>query len=1366
LSYFVASEAALETGAAVVARKQPNCRLAALKASALSRRLLGTTSMVALGLVLATSTPSRSANDFWTGSPSTDWFTATNWSTGAVPTSADTALINTVTPAVVGAAGAQAFNLYVGYISTGTLTIQNGGTLSSASGAVGYNSGLASTATVTGTGSSWTNSANLFVGDVGAGALSIQNGGAVNSGVLYVGNFGTGTLTIQTGGTLSNGLGAIGFLSGSTGTATVDGAGSAWTNSSDLHVGQSGTGTLTIQNGGAVSNFTGVLGYIAGSTGTATVDGAGSAWTNSGNFYVGYSGAGTLTIQNGGNVSNVGTGYLGFNGGSTGTATVDGAGSAWTNSGNLLVGYSGAGTLTIQNGGNVSNVNGFLGYTAGSTGTVTVDGAGSAWTNSFELYVGRSGAGTLTIQNGGKVSNSTGYLGYIAGSTGTATVDGAGSAWTNSGNLYVGFSGAGTLTIRNGGKVSNVNSVLGYFAGSTGTVTVDGAGSSWTNSAGLTVGFFGSGTLTIANGGAVSAAAGMTIASQAGSTGTLNIGAASGQAAAAPGTLTTPSVAFGAGTGGIVFNHTASNYTFAPIISGAGSVTVENGTTILTATNTYSGPTTVNGGVLQLGNGGTTGSILGNVLNNATLAFNRSNAYQFDSAISGTGGVQQNGVGTTTLTAANTYTGTTSVNAGTLSVTGSIGSTGTPSGAINVLAGATLNVGATGAINIGTSNLTNAGTVTVAAGGSIVDDLINSGVVNNAGTYTANVQNSSPGVTTNQLGGIWIGNVTSNTGAIANMGTWTGTVTNSGTFNNNAGGTVSGLLTNNSGTTTNAGALNGGVVVNGGLLTVNGTAAAVTVNAGGTLGGNGIVGNTTINGGVLSPGNSIGLLTVQGNLVFTAAASYLVEVSPSNADRTNVTGTATLGGAAVNASFAAGTYVAKQYTILNATGGVSGTFGAEVNSNLPANFHTSLSYDANNSYLNLLLNFAVPTGLNSNQQNVGNALTNFFNTTGGIPLVFGALSPAGLTQASGEVATGSQQTTFDAMGLFMGLLTDPLVAGRGDPVSASSGAPQFAEQSDRASAYADNGKPRTRSERDAYAAIYRKAPPMADPFAQRWSVWAAGYGGSQTTDGNAGVGSNTATSRIAGTAVGADYRFSPFTLAGFALAGGGTNFSIANGLGSGRSDLFQAGAFVRHTAGPAYISAALAYGWQDITTDRTVTIAGVDQLRAQFNANAFSGRVEGGYRFVSPWMGGVGITPYSAGQFTTFDLPAYAEQAVSGTNTFALTYGSKSVTASRSELGLRSDKSFAMADGIFTLRGRAAWAHDFNTDRNIGATFQTVPGASFVVGGAAQASDSALVTASVEKKWLNGWSAAATFEGEFSDVTRSYAGKGVARYNW
>jgi uncharacterized protein with beta-barrel porin domain len=593
-----------------------------------------------------------------------------------------------------------------------------------------------------------------------------------------------------------------------------------------------------------------------------------------------------------------------------------------------------------------------------------------------------------------------------------------------------------------------------------------------------------------------------------------------------------------------------------------------------------------------------------------------------------------------------------------------------------------------------------------------------------------------------------------------------GNAANKGSVVVNGGGTlVLSGASNYSGTTT----------VSGATLVVNGSITDPIINAGGVLSGIGAVGPTTINsGGTLAPGpvGGIGTLTVNGPLTFNGGSVYAVAVTPSSASSTTVTGTATLAGGSVQTMFSPGSYLARSYTILTSAGLVGTTFSG-VSGNVPAGFSENLSYTTTSVLLNLTAQLGLSGNFNQNQQNVATAINGFFNSGGALPpgfvtvfgLTGGNLANA-LTQLSGETATGSQQTTFDAMNLFMGVMTDPFVAGRGDGASGGAAATPFAEEDDAASAYAANGKPRSRSERDAYAAIYRKAPAIADPFAQRWSVWAAGYGGSQTTDGNAVLGSNSATSRVYGTAVGADYRVSPFTLAGFALAGGGTNFSIANALGTGRSDLFQAGAFVRHTVGPAYISAALAYGWQDITTDRTVTVAGFDQLRAKFNANAFSGRVEAGYRFVTPWMNGVGITPYAAGQFTTFDLPAYAEQAIVGANTFALAYRSKDVTASRSELGIRTDKSYAMQDSILTLRGRFAWAHDFNTDRNIAATFQTLPGASFVVNGAAQAHDAALTTASAEIKWRNGFSLAATFEGEFSDVTRSYAGKGVARYAW
>jgi uncharacterized protein with beta-barrel porin domain len=410
----------------------------------------------------------------------------------------------------------------------------------------------------------------------------------------------------------------------------------------------------------------------------------------------------------------------------------------------------------------------------------------------------------------------------------------------------------------------------------------------------------------------------------------------------------------------------------------------------------------------------------------------------------------------------------------------------------------------------------------------------------------------------------------------------------------------------------------------------------------------------------------------------------------------------------------------------------------------------------------------VTPGLNANQIALGNALNGAAQTAGLGGAVFNLLlntSASGynlaLNQLSGEAATGTQQATFDAMNIFMGTMLDPF--NRGTTSTPGGGASGYAAE-DGARAYAADGHKRSTAERDAYA-MFTKAP-LAKTWDPHWSVWAAGFGGSQTTDGNAAVGSNGATSRIAGTAVGADYIFSPNTIAGFALAGGGTSFSLANNAGSGRSDLFQAGAFVRHTVGSSYVSAALAYGWQDITTNRTVTLAGIDQLQAKLNANAFSGRLEGGYRFVSPWIGGIGITPYAAAQFTTFDLPAYAEQALVGTNAFALAYGAKSVTDPRTELGIRSDKSFAMPDGVLTLRGRLAWAHDYDTDRSIGATFQSLPGASFVVNGAAQASDKALTTAAAEMKWRNGVSVSAVFEGEFGSNVQSYSGKGVVRYQW
>jgi outer membrane autotransporter protein len=259
------------------------------------------------------------------------------------------------------------------------------------------------------------------------------------------------------------------------------------------------------------------------------------------------------------------------------------------------------------------------------------------------------------------------------------------------------------------------------------------------------------------------------------------------------------------------------------------------------------------------------------------------------------------------------------------------------------------------------------------------------------------------------------------------------------------------------------------------------------------------------------------------------------------------------------------------------------------------------------------------------------------------------------------------------------------------------------------------------------------------------------------------IGSHDTSSRIAGFAAGADYRVTRDTVVGFALAGGETSWGLSQGLGSGKSDVFQAGVYGSHRFGAAFVSAALAYSWHDMSTERTVTIAGNDLLRAKFDANNIGARIEAGYRFGTRFAA---FTPYAAAQAQSFRTPWYGEAAVSGSPQFALAYSAKAVTATRTELGYWLDSMIGLANGdAIVLRGRAAWANDTG-ERSAGATFQGLPGASFTVLGAAPPVNLALLTAGAELRLRNNISAGAKFDGEFASRSHTYTGSGTVRYVW
>jgi autotransporter-associated beta strand protein len=1365
-------------------------------------------------------------------------------------------------------------NTYTGgtTVAAGTLQLGNGGTTGSILGNVTNNGTLAF------------NRSNSYQFDgviSGSGALQ-QNGPGTTT--LTAVNTYTGATTISAGVLALSGAGSIANSSGVVDNGTFDisatTAGASIKNLSGAGIVTLGGQTLTLTN--AAGTFAGAIGGTGGlikqGAGLFILSGTngytGPTTVSGGDLRVNGSVASAVTVQSGATLSGIGS--VG------GLVTVQSGGtlSAGQSPGTLTLGALNlnAGSTSVFELGSPGVVGGPTNDLVNVTGNLTLGGTLSVNAPSAGYYR-LFNYGTLTPSNFASITGSSNGTAMVltnvpnqvnlsivgagqriqfwdgADQTGNGVVNGGTGTWNASNTNWTGAPGQATIN-------DQWRSSVGVFAGTAGTVTVVGAQAF--------------DTLQFSTTGYVL---------NAGAGGQLRLSGLSGT-----GTINTDS--------GVAATIDAT------IVNGSsqGLTKVGGGTLILTATNTYSGGTTISGGTLQLGNGGSSGSIAGNVLDNGTLAFNRSDAVLFGATISGSGAVKQIGSGTTTLSAANSYSGPTTVSAGTLTiaaagiinsnvtnnsvfnnfgvVNGTLNNTGTATNAGNITgavtnsgsfailgapavvnggltntAGTTTNAGTirngatitggtlttTGSIvagvintatvnanggavggaiannggtfNVGgavTSNstfgnasgatlavggagtytllglLTNSGavtvasggtldasaggvtnnasgTITVAIGGTVKDDLNNAGSVTNNGAYFANVAtNTGAGNITNTAtgswtgnvlsnattitnSGIWTGNVVSNAGTINNNLTWTGTVSNAGTFNNNAGATVSGLLTHTAGTTTNNGALNGGANVSGG-----------------TFAGSGTVTNLTISGGTFAPGNGTpgSSMTVSGNLAFQSGAMYLVTLNPTTASLAKVGGTAQLNGTAA-AVYVAGNYVSKKYTILSAAGGVSGTFGSLVNTNVPTNFTSTLSYDANNAYIDLTLNFTTPSGLNVNQQNVANALTNFFNTTGGIPAAFGALSPGGLTQASGELGTGIIQSAIKADDMFLNLLLDPAVAGRAGGFASGPAVSQFAADDEEALAYAAKRKASS-AERAAYA-MATKAPYLAPQPVNRWSVWGAAYGGSATTDGDAIVGSHNTTARAYGVVGGADYKITPDALIGFALAGGGTNYSLSDALGSGRSDLFQAGVFGRQNIGAAYLSAALAYGWHDVTTNRTVALPGGDVLQARFRAETFSGRFEGGYRFATPFAG---ITPYVAAQAISFNLPAYAEQVLGGAGGFALNYAAQTTTATRTELGLRSDKSFALQDGIFTLRGRAAWAHDYNNDRAVTAVFQALPGASFVVNGARGNPDGALVSAGAEMKWLSGFSLGATFEGEFSGNTTSYAGKGVARYSW
>jgi T5SS/PEP-CTERM-associated repeat protein len=359
-----------------------------------------------------------------------------------------------------------------------TDTTQNSGTLAvSAPGALIVNASTDPKLTLSG-GATTSGMLAAVIANNSKGQLLVSDGSVMSS-------TGSNSLIGTYGSTqVRSGNGYISLNSGSVGVATVTGENSAWTNSQNLWVGIRGNGTLNVTEGASV---TARSGFVAGDPGTtAEVFIAGrssdvsSKWTMSDSLTVGFQGKGTMIVEDGGEVV-ANSGNIGSGNGSVGSVVVSGrnlgVSSKWTSGGDIHIGGNGNGKLSVEDGGEVSSITGYIGMYSGSIGEVTVSGTNagesSKWTNAGRVIVGYNGNGTMTVENGGRVSNLVpGYIGFSSGSKGTVTVTGSGSSWTNTGDLYVGAGSTdSSLMIADGGSVVVTGETIMW---PTAEVTLDG----------------------------------------------------------------------------------------------------------------------------------------------------------------------------------------------------------------------------------------------------------------------------------------------------------------------------------------------------------------------------------------------------------------------------------------------------------------------------------------------------------------------------------------------------------------------------------------------------------------------------------------------------------------------------------------------------------------------------------------------------------------------------------------------------------------------------------------------------------------------------------------------------------------------------
>jgi outer membrane autotransporter protein len=990
-----------------------------------------------------------------------------------------------------------------------------------------------------------------------------------------------------------------------------------------------------------------------------------------------------------------GYGVTGTNGPGSSTTTFDGAGGGGG-------GVGAAGGAGGNGGYTAGSQPGGAGGAAGAPGVAGGAGGTSGNDNTWGGGGGGGGGGGTASTAGGSTTVSSSLTGGAGGQGGSPAQGGGGGGGAGGYGLFVG--GAGTITVDSG---VSVTAGAGGNGGNGGQYGQGGGG----GDGGIGIYFASGGTLV--NNGSISGGAG----GAGGATGFFNygVGAAGRNGAGVSGAgltvINSGSIAGGGSGDAIDFTGGVNTLAIAPTSSITGKVVAFSTADTFVLGGTGSGTFDVS----QLG---TTGS---------------SAQYQ------GFGLMQKTGNSTWTLTGtpgqATPWTivsGTLSIssdaNLGTNNETLTFDDTSAPPGSSSAILQSSANISMNRAIVLNGSG----GTLAPDGGTTLtLNDIVSgTGALTQGGTGTvvltgANTYNGATTIdagATLQLGNGGTSGSIDNTSGISDNGefivdrsdalTIAAPISGGGKLDKNGAGKV--LLTGDSSGFT------GTTTVNEGILSVNGTlGGVVNVMSGGTLGGtNGTVGSTSIlAGGNLAPGNSIGTLNVSGNLTFAAGSTYTVEVDAAGAsDRTNVTGTATLGGASVSVLAANGNWnPVTKYTIVTAAGGVNGSFGG-IASNL-AFLIPTLSYDPNDVFLQLVRNDISLASVadTRNQRATATAL----DALGSGP-VYGAILPldaamarSAFDQLSGEIYASERTALIEDSHFIRDAINDRLrqaLAGSGDLLTTAS----------IGSVNASGG---ARTSVDGAA-------------------WGRAFGGWQRIDGdgNAAELSNNTGGIVAGLdgEVFSDWRL------GFLAGYSHTDMDVNERRSSAESDNYHLGVYGGRQWGALSLRSGLAYSWNEISTSRNVSFTGFnDHLSSDDHAGTLQAFGELGYSLEA---GGIAFEPFADLAYVHLNGGGFSEAGGAG----ALSVVNGSTDTTFTTLGARAAKAFMLGEALTTATGTLGWRHAYSDTVPTSAN-AFAGGDTFTVAGVPIAKDAALIEAGLETQLSPKASVGLYYNGQFGD---------------